>query len=180
MGQNHDDNNELNETPGEFESHDEQEANGNAPGETEVESADEFSLHEEIGLLKDALLRTRAEMDNFQKRADREIDKSRKFAVEGLLRDLVPVIDSLDQGIENGSGDQDGLALTRKLLLDTLTRHGLEMIDPAGQPFDPQWHEAMSMQPSEEQAPDTVLMVLQRGYSLKGRVVRPARVIVAR
>ncbi|MGY6631056.1 MAG: nucleotide exchange factor GrpE [Wenzhouxiangella sp.] len=141
---------------------------------------DETVEAEELGRLREALLRTRAEMDNLQKRAERELDKARKFATESLLKDLVPVIDSLDQGIENGSGDQDGLALTRKLLLDTLTRHGLEMIDPAGQPFDPQWHEAMSMQPSEEQAPDTVLMVLQKGYSLKGRVVRPARVIVSR
>lgn len=184
MGQNHDDNNELNETPGEFESHDEQEANGNAPGETEVESADEFSLHEEIGLLKDALLRTRAEMDNFQKRADREIDKSRKFAVEGLLRDLVPVIDSLDQGIDSATqsenGTSEGMSLTRKLLVDTLSRHGLSMLDPAGERFDPQWHEAMSLQPSAEHEPDTVIAVLQRGYRLHDRLVRPARVIVSR
>ena len=146
----------------------------------EPEHADGAVEAEEIARLREALLRTRAEMDNLQKRSERELDKARKFATESLLKDLVPVIDSLDQGMESGDGDHQGMTLTRKLLLDTLTRHGLEMIDPAGQPFDPQWHEAMSMQPSEEHAPDTVLMVLQKGYSLKGRVVRPARVIVSR
>ncbi|MGY6587127.1 MAG: nucleotide exchange factor GrpE [Wenzhouxiangella sp.] len=151
-----------------------------ASPDPESESNEGAGEAEEIGRLREALLRTRAEMDNLQKRAERELDKARKFATESLLKDLVPVIDSLDQGMESGDGDHEGMTLTRKLLLDTLTRHGLEMIDPAGQPFDPQWHEAMSMQPSEEHAPDTVLMVLQKGYSLKGRVVRPARVIVSR
>ncbi len=136
---------------------------------------------EEIVRLRDALLRTRAEMENFRKRAEREVEKSRKFAVEGLLRDLVPVIDSLDQGLEQSEhADAQGLSLTRKLLLDTLTRYGLEILDPVGQRFDPRWHEAMSMQPSEEHDPDTVITVLQRGYGLHDRVIRPARVIVAR
>jgi len=145
-----------------------------------AEPADEPGESEEVGRLREALLRTRAEMENLQKRAERELDKARKFATESLLKDLVPVIDSLDQGMESGGGDHEGMALTRKLLLDTLNRHGLELIDPAAEPFDPQWHEAMSMQPSDEYAPDTVIMVLQKGYSLKGRVVRPARVIVSR
>lgn len=136
---------------------------------------------EEIGRLRDALLRTRAEMENFQKRAEREVEKSRKYAVEGLLRDLIPVIDSLDQGLEQSdSTDSEGLALTRKLLLDTLSRYGLEVLNPAGEPFDPRWHEAISMQPSEEHEPDIVITVLQRGYGLHDRVIRPARVIVAR
>ena len=150
-------------------------ADGAEPADNEGSQVDQ-----ELAKLREALLRTRAEMDNVQKRAERELDKARKFATESLLRDLVPVIDSLDQGMESGDGDHAGLALTHKLLMDTLVRHGLELIDPVGEAFDPQWHEAMSMQPSEEHAPDTVLIVLQKGYSLRGRVVRPARVIVSR
>jgi molecular chaperone GrpE len=135
----------------------------------------------ELRRLQDALLRTRAEMDNLHKRAEREVEKSRKFAVEALLKDLVPVIDTLDQGIEAaGDGGAEGLSLTRKLLLDTLKRYGLDVVDPSGEPFDPQWHEAMSMAPSEEHEADQVITVLQRGYRLHDRVVRPARVIVAR
>lgn len=152
--------------------------------ERDFERAGHAALEEEAGKLRDALLRTRAEMDNLHKRSEREIEKSRRYAVEGLLRDLVPVIDSLDQGIENAD-DEDGsatqgLGLTRKLLLDTLARYGLTVVEPLGERFDPQWHEAMSMQPSQEDEPDTVINVLQKGYRLHDRLVRPARVIVAR
>ncbi|MEN1727886.1 MAG: nucleotide exchange factor GrpE [Pseudomonadota bacterium] len=143
-------------------------------------SGESAELGEELGRLQDALLRTRAEMDNLHKRAEREVEKSRKFAVEGLLKDLVPVIDTLDQGIEAaGEGGAEGLVLTRKLLLDTLKRFGMEIVDPVGEGFDPQWHEAMSMLPSEEHDSNQVITVLQRGYRLHDRVVRPARVIVA-
>jgi len=139
-------------------------------------------LAEEVNKLRDALLRTRAEMDNMHKRAEREMDKARRYQHEALMRDLLPVIDGLEQGLENaddGDSAREGLALTRKLLLKALEDHGLEAIDPVGEPFDPQWHEAMSMQPSEEAEPDTVLMVLQKGYRLNDRLLRAARVIVA-
>jgi len=138
---------------------------------------------EELGRLREALLRTRAEMDNLQKRAEREIEKSRRFAVDSLLRDLVPVIDSLDQGLESAGDNSslsEGLSLTRRQLLNALTRFGLEEEDPAGKHFDPQWHEAMSMQPTDQHPPDTVIAVLQKGYRLHDRLLRPARVIVAR
>jgi len=136
---------------------------------------------DDAGRLRDALLRTRAEMDNLHKRAERELEKSRKFAVEGLLKDLVPIIDSLDQGIEaSGESGAEGLKLTRKLALDTLRRYGLEVVDPDGEAFDPQWHEAMSMIESEDHASGQVMTVLQRGYRLHDRVVRAARVIVAK
>lgn len=167
-----------------LEGHEGDEAHTEVPDEGEIEQMDQAPLEQEIALLKDALLRTRAEMDNLHKRADREVEKSRRFAVESLLRDLVPVIDSLDQGIETAAqsdaGVNEGMSLTRKLLVDTLSRHGLNLVDPAGERFDPQWHEAMSMQPSSEHEPDTVMTVLQRGYRLHDRLVRPARVIVAR
>ena len=135
----------------------------------------------EISRLREALLRTRAEMDNLHKRTEREVEKSRKFAVESLLRDLVPVLDTLDQGIEAaGEAGSEGLSLTRKMLLDMLKRYGLEVVDPTGQSFDPQWHEAMSMLPSEDHDSEQVISVLQRGYRLHDRVVRAARVIVAK
>ncbi|MFU8831603.1 MAG: nucleotide exchange factor GrpE [Wenzhouxiangella sp.] len=146
-------------------------------------SDDQIRLEEEVGRLRDALLRTRAEMDNLHKRGDRELEKSRKFAVESLLRDLVPVIDSLDQGLESAGDSEalaEGLSLTRKLLVDTLSRYGLNVLNPVGERFDPQWHEAMSIQPSDEHEPDTVISVLQRGYRLHDRLLRPARVLVAR
>jgi len=135
----------------------------------------------ELQRLREALLRTRAEMDNLHKRAEREVEKSRKFAVESLLRDLVPIIDSLDQGIEaSGDSGTEGLELTRKLALDTLKRYGLEPIDPSNEAFDPQWHEAMSMVASDDHASGQIITVLQRGYRLHDRVVRAARVIVAK
>ncbi len=146
-------------------------------------SAGSDSGEDELGRLREALLRTRAEMDNLQKRAEREIEKSRRFAVDSLLRDLIPVIDSLDQGLESAGEDSslnEGLSLTRRQLLNALTRFGLEEENPTGKPFDPQWHEAMSMQPSDQHAPDTVVAVLQKGYRLHDRLLRPARVIVAR
>jgi molecular chaperone GrpE len=152
-----------------------------APGPDEGEdAAGSGSDNDEVGRLREALLRTRAEMDNLHKRSERELEKSRKFAVESLLRDLVPVIDSLDQGIEaSGEAGSEGLELTRKLALDTLKRYGLQIVDPSGEAFDPQWHEAMSMVASDDHASGQVITVLQRGYRLHDRVVRAARVIVA-
>lgn len=139
---------------------------------------------EEIARLRDALLRTRAEMDNLVKRNQREMDKARRFQHEGLMRDLLPVIDGLEQGLENADEDdeksREGLTLTHKLLLNTLENHGLDVIDPMGERFDPEWHEAMSVQPSDDAEPDSIVMVLQKGYRLNERLLRPARVIVAK
>lgn len=135
---------------------------------------------DEAARLREALLRMQADMDNRRKRLEREMEQVRKFANEQLLRDLVPVLDSMDQALLSGeAGVSEGMALTHKLLLDVLKRHGLEVIDPVGERFDPSWHEAMAMQPSSEQPADHVLQVLQKGYRLNGRLVRPARVIVA-
>lgn len=132
--------------------------------------------------LREALLRTRADMENMRKRAERDMEKARRFQHESIMRDLLPVVDGLEQGLENaaeGDSAREGLELTRKLLLKTLEDHGLETLNPEGEPFDPQWHEAISMQPSEDAEPDTVLMVLQKGYRLNERLLRAARVIVA-
>ena len=135
---------------------------------------------QELAKLREALLRTQADMHNLEKRTQRDLEKARKFMFEGLMRDVVPVIDSLDQALEaSEQAEDEGLTLVRKLLLDSLGRHGLAAIDAQGQKFDPEWHEAMSMQPSAEHDPNTVLMVLQKGYRLHDRLIRPARVIIS-
>lgn len=140
------------------------------------------ALGAEVERLQDALLRTRAEMDNMQRRSAREMDKARRFQNEAIMRDLLPVLDGLDQGLDNAAEDdpsREGLVLTRRLLLKSLEDHGLEVLVPVGDPFDPQWHEAISMQPSEDAEPDTVTQVVQKGYRLHDRLLRAARVIVA-
>jgi len=150
--------------------------------ESAAEGQEDAGQSGELEKLREALLRTRADMDNMQKRAEREMDKARRYQHESIMRDLLPVIDGLEQGLENaeeGDSAREGLELTRKLLLKALEDHGLEVLHPEGEPFDPQWHEAMSMQPSDEAEPDTVLMVLQKGYRLNDRLLRAARVIVA-
>lgn len=140
---------------------------------------------EELARMREAMLRLQAEMDNREKRLEREMAKSRKFALEALMRDLVQVLDSMDQALSSADADNaqaayEGLELTRKQALQVLTSHGLEVLDPVGERFDPSWHEAMATQPSDEFDPDTVAKVLQKGYRLNERLLRPARVMVAK
>jgi molecular chaperone GrpE len=130
------------------------------------------------------LLRAAAEMDNVRKRAAREIDAARQYGIERFAGELLPVADSLALGLESAaSADpaalREGQDATLRLLLKAFARAGLAEIDPAGQPFDPAQHEAMAMRPSAEHPPHTVLQVVQRGWLLNGRLLRPARVIVS-
>lgn len=132
----------------------------------------------------DRYLRTAAELDNVRKRAVRDVENARKFALENFSRDLLDVRDSLEMGLAAAdSADADALRegseATLKLLQSVMERFGVEQIDPTGEPFDPELHEAMTMQPSADAEPDSVLSVIQKGYSLNGRLLRPARVIVA-
>ncbi|NKI34815.1 nucleotide exchange factor GrpE [Wenzhouxiangella sp. XN79A] len=142
-------------------------------------------LETEVQRLTDALARTQAEMVNHERRLEREMEKTRKFALERLMRDFIQVLDSLDQALaasggEDGEIAQEGLVLTRRLALKVLESHGLETLHPEGRPFDANWHEAMTAAATDEVEPDTVLQVLQTGYALHGRLLRPARVVVAR
>ncbi|MBX3724658.1 MAG: nucleotide exchange factor GrpE [Xanthomonadales bacterium] len=145
----------------------------------------------ELGLIErqlagaqEELLRTRAEMDNLRKRVVREVENARRYAGERVLSDLLPVADSLEQGLAAIAGDdpaREGMELTRRQLLAALERHGVVQVDPAGQAFDPALHEAISTQPAAGgQADGTVLNVLQKGYRLHDRTLRPALVVVAR
>jgi len=143
------------------------------------------SESEELARMREAMLRLKAEMDNREKRLEREMAKSRKFALEAVMRDLVQVLDSMDQALssanaENAQAAYEGLELTRKQAVQVLTSHGLEVLDPVGERFDPSWHEAMATQPSDQFEPDTIAQVLQKGYRLNERLIRPARVIVAK
>lgn len=132
----------------------------------------------------DRYLRAAAETDNVRKRAARDVEQAHKYALEGFGRELLAVKDSLEIGLEAAdSADAAtitaGIEATLKLLTSTLERFGIVEIDPVGEPFDPELHEAMSVQPSTELEPGSVLTVVQKGYSLNNRLLRPAMVIVA-
>ncbi|MEO1245583.1 MAG: nucleotide exchange factor GrpE [Pseudomonadota bacterium] len=132
----------------------------------------------------DRYLRAAAELDNVRKRATRDVENARRYALENFGRDLLDVRDSLEIGLAAAdSADADSLregsTATLKLLATVMQRFGVEQLDPVGEPFDPEQHEAMTTQPSADVEPDSVLTVIQKGYTLNGRLLRPARVIVA-
>jgi molecular chaperone GrpE len=127
----------------------------------------------------DKALRAAADRDNLEKRAAREIEQAHKYAVESFAKSLLPVVDSLERALEH-VGKDEGMELTFKLLLDTLKKHHLEQIDPTDQPFDPEKHEALTAQPSSTVPAQTVMSVVQKGYTLHGRLLRPAQVIVSK
>ena len=130
-------------------------------------------------------LRAVAELENVRKRASRDVEKARRFGLEGFASALLEVADSLEMALEAGENASaesllTGSQATLKQLQSVLEKHGVQIVDPEGQPFDPELHEAMSMIESDTAEPDTVVTVVQRGYQLNGRLLRPARVVVAR
>ena len=130
-------------------------------------------------------LRAVAELDNYRKRMERELDNARKYAVERFAQELVGVVDSLEAGINAAPANADsalleGSSATLKQLQRAFDKAGIKVIDPQGQTFDPAWHEAMVAQESREAPANTVLSVIQKGYSLNGRLLRPARVVVSK
>lgn len=136
----------------------------------------------------ESVLRAQAEMQNVRRRAERDVENAHKFALDKFSSDLLPVVDSLERALDAaGQLDheavkamKDGIELTLKMFVDTLAKHGLQQLNPEGQPFNPEFHQAMTMVPHAELAPNTVLNVLQRGYTLNGRLVRPAMVVVTK
>lgn len=136
---------------------------------------------------RDAQLRAIADLDNVRKRAEREIASASKYSAEKLLGELLGVADSLDLGLAAAAkpGAQvaallEGMQLTHKQLLTLLKKQGVEPIDPRGQPFNPELHEAVTMVPSTEVPPNHVVEVMQKGYRLHERLLRPAMVVVAK
>ena len=141
---------------------------------------------EELAKVKDQLLRTVAEMENVRRRAQRDVENAHKFAVEKLLGELLPVVDSLEKAEEvakttdNANSMAEAISLPLKLFVSTLAKSGFAIVDPLGEPFDPQLHEAMAMVPNPNAEPNSVMDVMQRGYTLNGRLVRAAKVVVVK
>jgi molecular chaperone GrpE len=129
-------------------------------------------------------MRAVAELDNYRKRAEREVDQARKYAIERFAQELLPVGDALEAGMRLGAANPtalfEGAQATLKELNRAFDKAGIKLMDPTGQPFDPNWHEAMVAQESPDMPPNTVIEVIQKGYSLNGRLLRPARVIVSK
>ncbi|QDS98919.1 nucleotide exchange factor GrpE [Adhaeretor mobilis] len=148
-----------------------------------VEQAD--AVVDEVADLKDRMLRLTAELENTRSRGARELIEERKYASLSLARDLLPVVDNVDRAIEaaDKSGEAtpllEGFRLVRQQLLGVLAQHQCEPIDALGQPFDPQFHEAILQQPSEDVEANHVMMVTQCGYRMHDRVVRASQVIVS-
>lgn len=129
-------------------------------------------------------MRLAAEMENLRKRTMRDVEHAHKFGIERFANELLAVNDSLEMALAAGEDASaqsllEGTQATLKLLLGAMEKSGVEIVDPLGEPFDPQLHEAMTVQPSETAEPGSVLQVIQKGYQLNGRLLRPARVIVA-
>ena len=148
------------------------------------------ALQAQIAELKNAVLRERADSDNLRKRFEREKESALKFGSEKLIKELLPVIDSLTLGLEAAKAHEaegrqaldhfiEGSSMTLKLLLDVLQKNGVIELDPVGEKLDPELHQALSVIPSPDAEPNTILHVAQKGYLLNGRVIRAAQVIVA-
>ncbi|PIE43156.1 MAG: nucleotide exchange factor GrpE [Gammaproteobacteria bacterium] len=154
-------------------------ADSSAPVDTELQA--------EIARYKDQVIRLQAEMENVRRRSEMDVEKAHKFALERFVKELLPVVDSLEKAIEMASGDDEALAsmrqgieLTLNMFISALGKFKVEQIDPVGEPFDPQFHEAMSMVDAPDAEPNSVVAVMQKGYCLNGRLVRPAMVMVSR
>lgn len=141
--------------------------------------------------LRDQALRAAAEADNVRKRADRSIENAHKYALERFVNDLLPAVDSFERAVDAAAdlkataGEAvtsmaEGMELSLKLLVEAMQRQGIEVVDPIGAPFDPNLHEAMSMIERPEAEPGSVIEVFQKGYTVNGRLARPARVIIAK
>ena len=134
------------------------------------------------------VLRLHADMQNVRRRAEQEVERAHKYGQEKLVSELLPVIDNLERALQAADGKDDelisalkqGVELTLKSFIDCLRKFNVEPVDPMGEPFNPQYHEAMGMVESATAEPDSVVMVMQKGYLLNGRVLRPAMVMVAR
>jgi molecular chaperone GrpE len=162
--------------------------NGQEPENAPVSRDEELeSALQEAGEARADMLRMQADMENLRKRLVREHEKSRRRALERFMGDLLPVVDSLERGLEAAEDPaatvealKEGKELIRKMLAKAMGDHGLVVIDPVGEPFDPEVHEAMTMLPSEEFEENVVMEVLQKGYRLHERLIRPAKVVVSR
>jgi molecular chaperone GrpE len=170
-------------------------ASGIDPGNPDSASGDNEStpeelmakLEEDLGAARDAALRAQADAQNIKRRAEQDVEKSRKFALESFCKELLPVVDNLERTLAVTAGHDEsvkpiieGVELTLKSLTDALRKFKIEPVDPQGEPFDPQLHQAMSLVENPDVEPNTVIAVMQKGYTLNARLVRPAMVMVSK
>lgn len=144
-------------------------------------------LEEELVTARDDVLRAHADAQNVKRRAEQDVEKARKFALESFARELLAVVDNLERALEATAGQDEavkpvteGVELTLKSFLDALRKFNVEAVDPQGEPFDPNLHQAMSMVENSEVEPNSVIAVMQKGYTLNGRLLRPAMVMVSK
>ncbi|MGL5288546.1 MAG: nucleotide exchange factor GrpE [Aeromonas sp.] len=150
--------------------------------EAELAAAQQAALE-----AREQAIRAAAEMENLRRRTVQDVEKAHKFALEKFASELLPVLDNLERAIELADKDSEalkpmieGVELTLKSMQSGVAKFGLVALDPTNQPFDPNAHQAMSMIPSADVAPNTVIAVMQKGYDLNGRVIRPAMVMIAK
>ena len=161
-----------------------------ADTDSEADAADQdtapVDLEAELEAAKDAALRAQADAMNVQRRAEQEVEKARKFALERFCSDLLSVVDNLERALESSGDEQgsaalsEGVELTRKGFMDVLAKYGVEAVNPEGEPFDPETAQAMSMVEQPDVEPNSVVAVMQKGYLLNGRLLRPAMVMVSK
>ena len=144
-------------------------------------------LQEQVSKANDQVLRVQAEMQNVRRRVERDVENAHKYALDKFTAELLPVVDNLERALSTIDAADDaqkavatGLELTLKSFFDVLGRFKIEVVDPAGQPFDADLHQAVSMVPNPDLEPNTVMDVFQKGYMLNGRLVRPAMVVVSK
>ena len=156
-------------------------------GEPTPEAALLARLEEEVAAARDAALRAAADAQNVKRRAEQDVEKARKFALEQFARELLPVVDNLERALE-ATASQDaavkpiaeGVELTLKSFLDALKKFNITPVDPQGEPFDPNLQQAMSMVENSAVEPNSVIAVMQKGYTLNGRLLRPAMVMISK
>ncbi|TDT43582.1 molecular chaperone GrpE [Halospina denitrificans] len=178
------------EQANEAEAAEEGQAQAQAEGGEETASGDS-GLEQQLESYKEELMRAKAEMQNIRRRSEIDVEKAHKFALEKFVKELLPVLDSLEKAVESTEGHEvhneevvtrikEGVDMTLDMFTRAMEKFNVQQINPVGEPFDPQQHEAMSMVPSAEAEPNSVIAVMQKGYTLNGRVVRPAMVMVAK
>jgi molecular chaperone GrpE len=160
--------------------------NMDAEAAEQEQQSETEQLKAQLAAANDQVLRVQAEMQNVRRRAERDVESAHKFALDKFAADLLPVVDNLERALASiDSADEgqkavaEGLELTLKSFMELLARHKIEAVDPAGQPFDAELHQAVSMVPNPDLEHNTVMDVFQKGYTLNGRLVRPAMVVVS-
>ncbi|SHK22816.1 molecular chaperone GrpE [Marinobacter antarcticus] len=167
-----------------------EEVQGGEPQAEQGEVSELDALKSQVQEFQEQMLRSQAEMQNVRRRAEIDVEKAHKFALEKFVKELLPVADSLEKAVESTEGQgnagelvasiRQGVEMTLSLFVSSLKKFNVEPLNPVGEPFDPQQHEAMSMVPAPDAEPNSVVAVVQKGYLLNGRVVRPAMVVVAK